>query len=55
DRITISARAAGMAVKTSGIAQQDGVIGDTIRVENSNSRKTVVAEVASTQEVVVNL
>ena len=44
-----------MAVKTSGIAQQDGVIGDTIRVENSNSRKTVVAEVASTQEVVVNL
>lgn len=55
DRITITARASGMAVKTSGIALQDGVIGDSIRVENSSSGKTIVAEVASTQEVVVNL
>jgi flagella basal body P-ring formation protein FlgA len=44
-----------MKVKTSGIARQDGVIGDTIEVVNSSSNKSVIAEVASTQEVVVNL
>ena len=55
DRITISANAGAMKVKTSGIARQDGVIGDTIEVVNSSSNKSVIAEVASTQEVVVNL
>lgn len=55
DRITISAKAGAMKVKTSGIARQDGVIGDTIEVVNSSSNKSVIAEVASTQEVVVNL
>jgi flagella basal body P-ring formation protein FlgA len=55
DRITISAEAAGMQVKTSGIAGQDGVIGDTIEVINSSSQKTILAEVASVQEVVVKL
>lgn len=55
DRITISAVAGAMRVKTSGIARQDGVIGDTIEVINSSSNKSVIAEVASTQEVVVNL
>ncbi|WP_018983460.1 flagellar basal body P-ring formation chaperone FlgA [Salinimonas chungwhensis] len=55
DRITISAEVGGMQVKTSGIAQQDGVIGDTITVVNASSNKTVVAEVASTEKVVVRL
>ena len=55
DRITISAEVGGMQVKTSGIAKQDGVIGDTISVVNANSQKTVVAEVASTEKVVVRL
>ena len=55
DRITISAEAGTMKVKTSGIARQDGVIGDTIEVVNSSSNKSIIAEVASTQEVVVNL
>ena len=55
DRITISANAGAMRVKTTGIARQDGVIGDTIEVVNSSSNKSVIAEVASTQEVVVNL
>lgn len=55
DRITISAETSGMKVKTAGIAQQDGVIGDTIEVINANSQKSVIAQVASAQEVVVNL
>lgn len=55
DRITISAKLSGMAVKTSGIAQQDGVIGDNIKVINSSSQKAIIAEVASAQEVVIHL
>ncbi|MDC8830433.1 flagellar basal body P-ring formation chaperone FlgA [Alteromonas gilva] len=55
DRITISAQAGTMEVKTSGIARQDGVIGDVIEVVNSSSNKSIIAKVASTQEVVVSL
>lgn len=55
DRITISATLSGMAVKTSGIAQQDGVIGDNIKVINASSQKAIIAEVASAQEVVIHL
>lgn len=55
DRITISAVAGTMRVKTSGIAEQDGVIGDTIKVTNTNSQKGIIAQVASTEEVIVNL
>jgi flagella basal body P-ring formation protein FlgA len=53
DRITISANTAGLALKTSGIAQQDGNVGDTIRVKNIGSKKLVSAVVASTNEVQV--
>lgn len=55
DRITISAQGGGMQVKTAGIARQDGVIGDNIQVINASSNKAIVAEVASTETVVVNL
>lgn len=55
DRITIVARGDGMMVKTAGIAMQDGVIGDAIRVQNASSQKSLVAKVAGTQEVVVHL
>ncbi|MFC3095104.1 flagellar basal body P-ring formation protein FlgA [Alteromonas sediminis] len=55
DRITIAARVGGMEVKTSGIAQQDGTIGETIEVKNARSNKSVFAQVKNTQEVVVNL
>jgi len=55
DRITISAQGGGMQVKTAGIARQDGVIGDNIQVINASSNKAIIAEVASTQTVVVNL
>jgi len=36
-----------------GIAQQDGNLGDTIRVKNTGSKKVVSATVASTNEVSV--
>ena len=55
DRITIAARAGTMEVKTSGIAQQDGTIGETIEVVNTRSKKSVFAQIKNTQEVVVNL
>lgn len=55
DRITISAELAGMQVKTAGIAKQDGVIGDNIQVLNAASKKSIIARVASTETVVVNL
>lgn len=55
DRITIQASVSGMEVKTAGIAQQDGVVGDTISVLNASSKKSVIAEVANAQTVVVNL
>lgn len=55
DRITISAEAGKMKVKTAGIAQQDGVVGDNIQVLNASSKKTVIARVASVERVVIQL
>ena len=55
DRITITAEVAGMKVKTAGIAQQDGVVGDNIKVVNASSQKAIVARVASSDEVVIHL
>ncbi len=55
DRITISARVSGMLIKTAGIAQQDGVVGESIQVTNASTQRSVIAEVANTNEVVVSL
>ena len=44
-----------MQVKATGVAMQDGNIGDTISVTNSRSKKQINARVASTSEVVVNI
>lgn len=55
DRITISAEVGKMKVRTAGIAQQDGVVGDSIQVLNASSKKTVIARVASTEKVVIQL
>ena len=55
DRIVISANAAGLQIKTSGVAQQDGNIGDTILVKNSNSKKIISAKVANINKVSVNI
>jgi len=51
DRVVISAGTETMQVKTSGIALEDGNMGETILVENRRSSKKVYAKVASTGRV----
>jgi flagella basal body P-ring formation protein FlgA len=53
DSIVIKAGSSGMQVKASGIALQDGNLGDTILVRNSRSKKKIDAQVVSTREVKV--
>jgi flagella basal body P-ring formation protein FlgA len=55
DSIVITADIGGLYVKTSGIAQQDGNIGDTILVRNSQSKKIIDAVVKSANLVAVNI
>jgi flagella basal body P-ring formation protein FlgA len=55
DKVTIMAVASGLSLKVSGIAQQDGNLGDTIRVQNTASKKTVSATVSSTSEVSIQI
>ena len=55
DNILITASAGDLKIKTSGIAQQDGNIGDTIKVKNSNTKKLVFAQVVNTRQVLVQI
>lgn len=55
DKVTIMAIASGLQLKVSGIAQQDGNLGDTIRVQNNASKKMVSATVSSTSEVSIQI
>lgn len=55
DKVTIMAVSSGLSLKVSGIAQQDGNLGDTIRVQNTASRKMVSATVSSTSEVSIHI
>lgn len=55
DTIIINASNSMMQVKATGVAMQDGNIGDTISVTNSRSKKQINARVASTSEVVVGI
>lgn len=55
DKVTISANANGLKIKTKGIAQQDGNLGDTITVKNRRSNKTVYAQVVNQNEVLVDI
>lgn len=55
DSIVITADIGGLYVKTSGIAQQDGNIGDTILVRNTQSKKIIDAVVKSASLVAVNI
>ncbi|MFT2091444.1 flagellar basal body P-ring formation chaperone FlgA [Paraglaciecola sp. 2405UD69-4] len=54
DNVVISAGSKSMRVKTSGIAMEDGKVGDTIQVRNSRSNKRIQAKVTSTGQVEVN-
>jgi flagella basal body P-ring formation protein FlgA len=53
DSIVIRAGSSAMQVKASGIALQDGNLGDTILVRNSRSKKKIDAQVVSTNTVKV--
>jgi flagella basal body P-ring formation protein FlgA len=55
DKVTIMAVSVGLSLKVSGIAQQDGNLGDTIRVQNASSKKIVSATVSSTREVSIQI
>lgn len=55
DKVTIMAVSVGLSLKVSGIAQQDGNLGDTIRVQNASSKKIVSATVSSTSEVSIQI
>ncbi len=55
DSIVIVAKISGMLIKTSGIAEQDGNIGDTILVKNKRSNKKFNAKVISITHVEVHI
>lgn len=55
DTILITASAGELKIKTNGIAQQDGNIGDTIKVKNTNSKKLVYAQVVNSKQVLVQI
>jgi flagella basal body P-ring formation protein FlgA len=55
DSVTISAGNSGMRVKTSGIALEDGKMGETIQVKNRRSNKKIYARVAATGQVEIEI
>jgi flagella basal body P-ring formation protein FlgA len=55
DKVTISANQSNLSISTSGIALEDGNMGDVIRVENSSSGKVLRARVSGVESVEVNL
>jgi flagella basal body P-ring formation protein FlgA len=55
DRVTISAGTSRMRVKTSGVALEDGSMGETIQVKNRRSNKKIYARVASTGQVEISM
>jgi len=55
DKVTIMAVSSGLSLKVSGIAEQDGNLGETIRVQNAASKKIVSATVSSTSEVSIQI
>lgn len=55
DAIVIIAEISGMKIKTTGVAEQDGNIGDTILVKNRRSKKRLDAKVVSVNHVQVHI
>lgn len=55
DSVVITANVSGLQIKASGVAEQDGNIGDTIRIENTASRRQIDATVISASEVAVGI
>lgn len=55
DSVTISAGNPSMRVKTSGVALEDGRMGETIQVKNRRSNKKIYAQVAGTGRVEIGI
>ncbi|TMP77662.1 flagella basal body P-ring formation protein FlgA [Pseudoalteromonas phenolica] len=55
DNVTIYAKTRTLTIKTTGIALQDGNIGEQIRVKNQKSGKTISARVKDIESVEVNI
>lgn len=55
DRVTIAALTSGLSITVYGVAQEDGVLGDTIQVRNISSDKMVYAKIASTSQVEISI
>tara|TARA_R110002111_G_scaffold3700_3_gene22339 strand:+ start:409 stop:1062 length:654 start_codon:yes stop_codon:yes gene_type:complete len=55
DNVTISAGNPSMRVKTSGVALEDGRMGETIQVKNRRSNKKIHARVAATGQVEIGI
>ncbi|MFT6897901.1 MAG: flagella basal body P-ring formation protein FlgA [Paraglaciecola sp.] len=55
DRIVINASSGLMQVKATGVALEDGNIGETISVKNIRSKKQIDARITTTHEVMVNI
>lgn len=55
DRVTIAAVSGGLSIQVYGVAEEDGVLGETIQVRNLSSDKLVYARVASTSEVHIHI
>ena len=55
DSVLITADIQGLEIKTKGIAQQDGNLGDTIAVRNSNSQKLVRGKVTDLNQISVQI
>ncbi|AZZ97384.1 flagellar basal body P-ring formation chaperone FlgA [Pseudoalteromonas sp. R3] len=55
DNVTILASDGTLMIKTSGIALQDGNLGEQIRVKNARSGKTVLARVKDVDSVAVKI
>lgn len=55
DTVTIMAKSDSLVIKTQGIAQTSGVIGQQIRVKNTRSGRSVTARVNTVNQVAINL
>lgn len=55
DPVVITAKLSGLEIKTAGVAQQDGNVGDTIVVKNRKSKKLIDARVTTVKEVEVHI
>jgi flagella basal body P-ring formation protein FlgA len=55
DNVIITAGTSNMRVKTSGVALEDGSMGETIQVKNRRSNKKIYARVASTGHVEISI